>query len=73
MDQQKIVYGLFTVLLTVLGWMAVMGLNNNTKAMDRLSCSLDRIEERIGSHDVVLKEHSMSLGYHDERLKKGGL
>ena len=65
-DTSKIAYGGLVLMLTIIGWMAVAGLDNNTKAMDRLVDALGRIEKRIGTHDILLENHEV-------RLEKAGL
>lgn len=73
MTINKITYGLIVVLLTVVGYLAMAGLANNTEAMDRLAVSLERIEYRLGTHEVELKEHEVVIKFNSKRLDKAGL
>lgn len=54
------------LLLAIVAWMAQEGLANNTKAMERLVCTLDRVEQSMTNHEVRLENHEV-------RLTKGGL
>lgn len=73
MTLQKLTYGLLVTLLSVIGYMAMAGLNNNTAAMDRLAESLEKIEERIGMHEVEIRQNKLMNEFNSRRLDKGGL
>lgn len=72
MNKDKVVLAVFTMLLSIIGWMAIEGLKNNTRAMDRLTISLDRIDKRLDTHEADIRGNKVKIDSNDKRLDRAG-
>lgn len=60
------VSAMILLLISVIGYQAKATIDNNTKAMERLTCTMENINARVYKNETAIEVH-------ETRLDKGGL